>query len=260
MFYFLSKVLFYVFMPLPLVVIAICISIFSKNQKRKKRCLWVGLGLIMIFGNGFLANEAMLQWEVPPTDPITITQPFDFGIILTGGMILNKESTSTEIFPDKSADRFIQPLRLYKAGKLKKILISGGITDLTIIKKDVINETIKVAQLLEELGVKKEDILLETKARNTRENALYSIKILKKNSQLGARFILFTSAFHLRRANECFEKAGMKVTPFGTTYYAKARSYTINNLILPREENMDITYHFVHEIMGYLVYKIMGYC
>ena len=247
-------------MPLPLVVIAICISIFSKNQKLKKRCLWVGLGLIMIFGNGFLANEAMLRWEVPPTDPINITQPFDVGIILTGGMILNKESTLNEIFTDKSADRFIQPLRLYKTGKLRKILISGGNTDLIIIRKDVTNETLKVAQLLEELGVKKEDILLETKARNTRENALYSIEILKKNPQLGNHYALFTSAFHLHRAEECFEKAGMNVIPYGTTYYAKARSFTINNLILPREENMDISYHFVHEIMGYLVYKIMGYC
>jgi uncharacterized SAM-binding protein YcdF (DUF218 family) len=202
----------------------------------------------------------MLQWEVPATDPITITEPFDVGIILTGGMILNKESTQTEIFSDKNADRFIQPLRLYRAGKLKKILISGGITDLKIISEDVTNETLKVAQLLEELGVKKEDILLETKARNTRENALYSIEIIKKNPQLGNRYALFTSAFHLRRAKECFEKAGLKVAPFGTTYIAKARSFTINNLILPREENMDISYHFIHEIMGYVVYKIMGYC
>ncbi len=222
--------------------------------------MWIALGLIMIFGNGFLANEAMLQWEIPPTDPISITQPFDVGIILTGGMILNKESTQNEIFSDKTADRFIQPLRLYKAGKLKKILISGGNTDLIIIREDVINETLKVAQLLEELGVKKEDILLETKARNTRENALYSIEILKKNPQLGSRYILFTSAFHLRRAEGCFEKVGLKITPYGTAYIAKARSFTINNLILPREENMDISYHFVHEIMGYIVYKIMGYC
>ena len=124
-------------MPLPLVVIMICISLFSKNQKLKKRCLWAGLYLILVFGNGFLSNEAMLQWEVPPTDPVTINQPFDVGIILTGGMILNRESSETQIFPDKSADRFIQPLRLYKAGKLKKILISGGITDLSFIKKEI---------------------------------------------------------------------------------------------------------------------------
>lgn len=247
-------------MPLPLVVIAICISLFSKNPKLRKCCLWVGLGIIMIFGNGFLANEAMLQWEIPATNPISITQPFDVGIILTGGMILNKESTQHEIYPDKNADRFIQPLRLYKAGKLKKILISGGNTDLTILKKDVTNETLKVAQLLEELGVKKEDIFLETKARNTRENALYSIEFLKKNPQLGNRYALFTSAFHLRRAEKCFEKAGLNVIPYGTAYYAKARSFTLNNLILPSEENMDISYHFVHEVMGYVVYKIMGYC
>ena len=247
-------------MPLSLVVIMIGISLFSNNQKLKKRSLWAGLTLILLFGNGFLANEAMLQWEVSPTDPATINQPFDVGIILTGGMILNRESSETEIFSDKSADRFIQPLRLYKTGKLKKILISGGITDLVFIKKDVTNETLKVAQLLEELGVKREDILVETQARNTRENALFLVEILRKNPQLGTRFALFTSAFHLRRAEGCFEKAGVKVFPFGTTYFAKTRSFTINNLILPREENMEISYHFVHEVMGYVVYKIMGYC
>jgi uncharacterized SAM-binding protein YcdF (DUF218 family) len=235
-------------------------SIFTKNQKLKKRSLSLALTLMLILGNGFLANEAILRWEVPPTDPTNITQVFDVGIVLTGGMILNKESSQNQIFTDKSADRFIQALRLYKMGKIKKILISGGTTDLSFIRKDANNETLKVAQILEELGVAKNDIILETKARNTRENALFTADILKKNPQLGNRLLLFTSAFHLRRAVGCFEKAGLTVTPFGTAYLSKERSYTLNNLILPREENMEISYHFVHEIMGYVVYKIMGYC
>jgi uncharacterized SAM-binding protein YcdF (DUF218 family) len=174
-------------------------------------------------------------------------------------MTSNIESTESQIFIDKQADRFIQPLRLYKMGKLKKILISGGNTDHLIMRKDVSNETLKVAQFLEEMGVKKEDILVEIKSKNTRENALFSVEILKKNPQLGNRYMLFTSAYHLPRATGCFEKAGVTVTPFGTAYKSKARSFTFENLLMPKELNMVEAYYLTHELLGYLVYKIAGY-
>lgn len=260
MFYFLSKILFYVFMPLSLVLIGLFVSIFSKNTRTKKRSLRISLGLIFLFGNGFLINEALLWWEVPPISPDAISQPYDVGIILTGGIITNKQSSENQIFTDKTADRFIQPLRLYKMGKIKKILISGGSSDLKIMRQDVTDETLKVAQLLEELGVKKEDIILEQSAKNTRENAINSVRILKKNLPFGTKYLLFTSAFHMRRAMGCFLKTGIKITAFPTAFKSKARSFTIDNLLIPRELNMYDSYDLVHEMMGYIVYKILGYC
>ena len=246
-------------MPLSIIVIGLFLSLFSKNQKVKKRSLITSISFIFLFGNGFLVNEALLWWEVAPISPDTISQPFDVGIILTGGMITNKQSTESQIFTDKTADRFVQPLRLYKLGKLKKILISGGSTDIKIIRQDAVDETMKVAQLLEELGVNQEDIILERKGKNTHENALNSRQILNNNPKYGNRFILFTSAFHMRRAEGCFLKVGIKVTPFPTAFKSKARSYTFDNLLIPRELNMFDTYDLVHEWVGYVVYKILGY-
>ena len=260
MFYFLSKVLFYILMPLSIILMGLFFSLFSKNHKVKKRSILTSISLIFIFGNGFLVNEALLWWEVPPISPDTISQPFDVGIILTGGMITNKQATENQIFADKTADRFIQPLRLYKMGKLKKILISGGSTDIKLIRQDTADETMKVAQLMEELGIRKEDIILERKAKNTRENALNSSEILKNNPEYGNRFILFTSAFHMRRAEECFLKAGIKVTPFPTAFKSTARNFTIDNLLIPRELNMLDTYDLVHEWIGFVVYQVLGYC
>ncbi len=259
MFYFLSKVLFYIFMPLSLILIGLLFSVFSKKQKVKRLSLRISLGLIFLFGNGFLVNEAMLLWEVPPISPDSISQPFDVGIILTGGMITNKQAANNQIFTDKTADRFIQPLRLYKMGKLKRILISGGSTDLKIIKQDVADETLKVAQLLEEFGVKKEHIILERKAKNTRENAINSAEILKKNPQFGHKYILFTSAFHTRRAIGCFQKTGIRITAFPTAFKSKSRSFTIDNLLIPRELNIFEAYDLVRELVGYVVYKVLGY-
>ena len=260
MFYFLSKILFYIFMPLSLILIGLFVAIFSKNVRIKKLGLRISLGLIFLFGNGFLVNEALLWWEVPPISPDAIAQPYDVGIILTGEMITNKQSSENQIFTDKTADRFIQPLRLYKMGKIKKILISGGSTDLKMMHEDVTNETLKVAQLLEELGVKQADMILEQKAKNTRENAINSAEILKKNPQLGHKYLLFTSAFHAKRAVGCFQKTGVKITVFPTAFKAKARSFTIDNLLIPRELNLFEAYDLVHEMIGYVVYKILGYC
>ena len=259
MFYFLSKVLFYVLMPLSMVIIGLFLSLFSKKPKVKKFSLRISLAMIFLFGNGFLVNEAMLWWEATPISPDTISQPFDVGIILTGGMITNKQSSNNQIFTDKTADRFIQPLRLYKIGKLKKILISGGSTDIKLMRQDVMDETLKVAQLLEELGVKKEDIILEIKAKNTRENALNSMEILTQNPQYGSRYLLFTSAFHMRRAIGCFQKINTKITAFPTAFKSKSRSLTIDNLLIPRELNMYEAYDLIHEIVGYIVYKTLGY-
>ncbi len=247
-------------MPLSLILIGLIFSIFSKNPRVKRLSLRISLGLILVFGNGFLVNEAMLWWEIPPISPDLIAQPYDVGIILTGGMITNKQSSENQIFTDKTADRFIQPLRLYKLGKLKKILISGGSTDIKLMRQDASDETLKVAQLLEELGVKKEDIILERKAKNTHENAVNSIAILKKNPQFGTKYLLFTSAFHTRRAVGCFVKTGIKITAFPTAFKSKQRSFTIDNLLIPRELNLFEAYDLVHEISGYLVYKILGYC
>lgn len=260
MFYFLSKVLFYILMPLSLIIILLVWAMVCKNAKRKKKLLISILVMIFVFGNDFLVNEGFLLWEVPATSPETIVETYDVGIILTGGMISNKEGSTQEIFVDKTADRFIQPLRLYKQGKIKKILITGGNTDLTIIRNDVSDENLKTAQLLEELGVKKSDLILETKARNTRENAIYTVKILQKNPQLGTKYLLFTSAFHQRRSIGCFEKAGLTVTPFSTAFRSKARTFTFSSLVIPSEAGLNDGYLLVHEILGYCVYKVLGYC
>jgi uncharacterized SAM-binding protein YcdF (DUF218 family) len=260
MFYFLSKVLFYIFMPLSLILIGLLLSIFSKKSKIKRLSLRISVGLIFLFGNGFLVNEAMLWWEVPPVSPDSIKYPYDVGIILTGGMITNKQASENQIFSDKTADRFIQPLRLYKMGKLKKILISGGSTDLKLMRQDAVDETLKVSQLLIELGVARQDIILERKAKNTRENAKNSVEIFKKNPQFGTKYLLFTSAFHTRRALGCFQKAGIEISAFPTAFKSKQRSFTIDNLLIPRELNIYDAYDLMHEMVGYIVYKILGYC
>ena len=88
-------------------------------------------------------------------------------------------------------DRPERAAQLFKQGEAPKILISG-FGDCASNKK-----------LLEKEGVTTADIILEDKSSTTRENAEFSIPLLR---QMGAhRVIIVTSWYHSRRALMCFE-------------------------------------------------------
>ncbi|MDI9874156.1 YdcF family protein [Flectobacillus rivi] len=258
MFFVLSKLLFYIFMPISLITITLVWGIVTKSLKLKKPLLLTSLGIILILGNSTLVNWGYHLWETPPPAS-PFAQRYDVGIIISGGMMMNRTSTKEQIFTGKTADRFIQPLRMYKRGLLKKIIISGGDVSINPLSNEHDSETAKTQQILIELGVKPEDILLETKARNTRENALNCAQILRSFPELKTS-VLFTSAFHGRRAIGCFRKAGLNTTLFSCAVRAVDIGYTPDTLIIPSEQALAEAYQLIHEIIGFCVYKAMGYC
>ena len=80
---------------------------------------------------------------------------------------------------------------LFKQGEAPKILVSG------------FGDAAAYASSLTNSGVPLADILLEGKSTTTRENAEFSIPLLR---QMGAhRVIIVTSWYHSRRALACFE-------------------------------------------------------
>jgi hypothetical protein len=54
-------------------------------------------------------------WETPPPAS-PFAQRYDVGIIISGGMMMNRTSTKEQIFTGKTADRFLQPLECIKKG------------------------------------------------------------------------------------------------------------------------------------------------
>lgn len=245
-------------MPISLITITLVWGIITKSLKLKKLLLLTSLGIILIMGNSTLVNWGYHLWETPP--PVSpFAQRYDVGIIISGGMMMNRMSAQEQIFTGKTADRFLQPLRMYKRGLLKKIIISGGDVSINPLSNEHDSETAKTQQILVELGVKPEDILLETKARNTRENALYCTQIIRSFPEIKTS-ILFTSAFHGRRAISCFQKAGLNTTLYSCAIRAVDIGYTPDTLFIPSEQALAEAYQLIHEIIGYYVYKAMGYC
>ena len=64
-------------------------------------------------------------------------------------------------------------------------------------------------QFLLNLGIPAADILIESESNNTRENAVFTQKLLTQKMP-AAKCLLITSAFHMRRSIGCFNKVGMQ--------------------------------------------------
>ncbi|MFT4033903.1 MAG: YdcF family protein [Siphonobacter sp.] len=240
-------------MPISIIFYGIIYALVTKSPRRKQQALWFSFSCLFVFSNEFLVNQIVRLWEYPPT-VLKMNESYEVAVVLTGGMTV-KQDTMT--YYSNTVDRVLEPLLLYKKGQIKKILISGGSGNLTN-QADSISEGKAVAHLLQVSGVPEEDIWLEGSSRNTRENALFSARILKAKKI--NRFLLVTSANHMPRAMGCFRKVGLQPTAFPTDFYGSDAQTMIDHILIPKEQALNTTYWIWREIVGYIVYRLVGYC
>jgi uncharacterized SAM-binding protein YcdF (DUF218 family) len=241
-------------MPFTWVMVLLLLAIFLKNAVWKKRCLKSGVLAIYLFSNPLLTNSLMLLWEVPATPLNNIKEQYEVGIVLSGVMNVHK-SPNDRFYTNKGADRVLHAAMLYQKGIIKKILVTGSYTKLD---GDVRDEAASMKELLLLCNVPDSVIIMENKAKNTRENALYSAEIIQKDFP-NAKLLLITSAFHMKRSVACFEKIGLNVTPFSTDFYTWDTDINPMSVLVPSENSFSSFNKLVHEITGYIIYKIIGY-
>ncbi|WP_254561752.1 YdcF family protein [Dyadobacter diqingensis] len=257
MFYFLSKTIDFLLMPLSISMILILYALAAKKARRKKTAIITSFSILFLISNTYLINKAFNWWEYKPVNLKEVSKTYDVGVLLTGGLINMSEADSDHPGLGIHADRFLQAYLLYKNGKIGKIIITGASPK---IQTDYGNgEAQQAAKLLIQWGVNPQDIILEQKAKNTRENALYTAKILNQQFP-GKHYLLITSAFHMRRAVGCFEKAGIKTDQFPADFYGNGYPNKIKDFIIPDPEVLGYSQLLFREWVGIIVYKIMGYC
>jgi len=251
MFFILSKILLYLLIPMIWIVAILLYAIFTKNQKRRKKSIVICMLIIFLFGNSFIVNEAMFLWEKDPV-PIATLRTYDTAIVLAG--IADQRRSTDRVYFGKGADRLLHTVQLYKAGKVRKVLISGGSGELLGGK----SEAVMLKSVFIYCGVSESDIILESTSRNTHESALFTKKIVDSLGMKG-NFLLVTSAFHMRRAQGCFTRAGLKTDIFPVDFYSVRWGAFDPADMIPTEGAMSGSSLLLHEITGYLVYKVMGY-
>ncbi len=242
-------------MPLTWIILLLLISFFPDKNSVRVTLRVLSLLLLLVFSNSFLTYEAIRHWELPVTNIADIKNPYEAGIVLGGGMVQLDTSNGEYIFRGNN-DRFLQAVKLYKAGKIKKILISGG-SGSYFAQGESESKYIKYFLVKNEI-VPGGDIWTDTLSKNTHENAVESQKILLANEAKGP-FLLITSATHIRRSLGCFKKEKINVVPFATDKLYISRRRDIEFLFMPNIGNMMLWDVLFHEWIGYFTYKALGY-
>ncbi|MDF2158360.1 YdcF family protein [Algoriphagus sp. CAU 1675] len=255
MFFYLSQFLSFLAMPLTIVLIFIVVGAVYIQKKWGKKLLWSGIGLLLFFTNPFLSNWALLAWE-PEFKSFDAIENHEIGIVLTGVTNLSKTAYDRTFFI-KGADRITQALQLYRMGKIKKILITGG-QGLNPVNPQSEAELLK--RFLMMTGMPESDILIEDQSKNTAENAQFTKAFLEKNGiPTDQKFILITSAFHMKRAKGCFDKVSLKTVTFPVDYYSHDMKFDPPSLLYPDANSLTYWHKLFKEWMGIFMYKVAGY-
>jgi uncharacterized SAM-binding protein YcdF (DUF218 family) len=191
-----------------------------------------------------------------PLVPITeLRDTADLGIVL-GGFCNFDIVGDDRLHFNEASNRLTDALVLYKKGLIRKLLISGG--DGKLLGKKTM-EALKVAPFLLTMGVREEDILLESNSRNTRENALFSKQLLDSLNMKAGKILLITSASHMPRSMGCFRKVGLQVKPFPAHFIAEKPNWSLNYWLKPNPRAFIYWEAILKEWVGYGVYWLKGY-
>ncbi len=258
MFFFLSKVLDVLLTPYSW-GLALCAAAVpwrgraANGWKRRRAFGAAGLLLLLVASSTPFADGVQwsLEHSVTPTYEDAVT--YD-AVVLLGGVV-DEEVTTVSGQPsyNDNVERLIMTHRLLRDGKARVAIVSGGTTNPKFAAN---GEAAALARQLTDWGIADERIVLESRALNTRENAVYTQEIARARGY--ERVLVVTSAFHMRRALECFNAVGMKVDVLPVDFRARRSPHDLGQW-LPRANALATTSAIFRETFGRFVYRARGY-
>jgi len=153
-----------------------------------------------------------------------------------------------------AADRVVHAARLYRAGKAPLVVLAGGRAAALGFGPA---EAESMAAVLEEWGVPRTALLLETRSRNTRQNCLLSKPILE--SRGAGRVLLVTSAVHMPRALATCRKVGLDVVASPTDFRITGEPHAGAEDWLPDPDALGPNAEAIKEWLGLVWYRLRGW-
>ncbi len=261
MFVFLSKLLPIFVYPLGLACILLVTALVLRRRRGQTAILIAVLLLLILGGNRWVQYGLVhsLESRHPAPDPM----PQAPVIVVLGGGTRAHVPPRAFSETNEAGDRLLYAAMLYKQGKAPHILVTGGSIDWRGPRDP---EAEDMASLLTLIGVPQEAIWLESEARNTYENAVYSRELLAERGI--DSILLVTSARHMPRSVRLFERQGLHVIPAPTDYltpdldWENLTAPDLRNQIiqlLPDAEYLYWTSDAIKEYIGIAVYSLRGW-
>ncbi|MCS6767085.1 MAG: YdcF family protein [Candidatus Protistobacter heckmanni] len=206
------------------------------------------LALLWVSGTSWMGDALMSQLErESPALKLSALQPQgEQAVIVLGG---GRNVTAYEVeggvdLSNEAAGRVRYGARLARQVDLP-VLVTGGNPGFPGTAEGVL-----MGNFMKELGVTPRWV--ESASANTAENASLSAPMLKAAGV--KKIYLVTSASHMPRSKETFERAGFQVTAAPCQFHAGAPLTLLD--YLPSPEGFSKTSFSVHECLGLLWYRM----
>lgn len=103
-------------------------------------------------------------------------------------------------------ERVSRAVELYKDERIKKVIFMGGVNGVSNQDNSLVAEADKMSELAIELGIKKDDIIVDNTSNNTFENIDNAMYILRNEINTIENITVITSEFHLKRCYAILKK------------------------------------------------------
>ncbi len=174
--------------------------------------------------------------------------------IVLGGAVQPAAPPRLSVELTESSDRVWHAVRLYRAGRIERIIVVGGNMPWSA---NVEPEAQAIKTLMIDWGVPEAAISVGPRSRNTRENALEAAALLRERP--AGRILLVTSAMHMPRSLAVFSAAGLAVEP--SVCDIRATDHITGTVLdwLPSARAFWVTSEAAREWLGLLAYRLRGW-
>ncbi|MDR0307544.1 MAG: YdcF family protein [Chitinispirillales bacterium] len=259
MLFILSKLLAIPFNPVGLILVLLLASFLTAVIWRRVKLTLIFFSgaffVLLLLSTPLLSRPLMrgLEKQYMPSENYSPAS----AVVLLGGATVGKISPRIYAETNHNANRIFHAVRVFRQSGSPKLVLSGGVIEFT--SNEMVSEAQSMYTLLNEFfGMDTSDVLLEDESKNTRENALYTKKVMEE-AGMGNDIILVTSAYHMPRSAAVFRKAGFSVTPAPTGYYEEESFAFKLYQWLPKTSTLFKSSIALHEYYGSVVYKILGW-
>lgn len=252
---FLSKLIPVFLYPLGLAILLAIVGLILMRFRRLSRtALLLAIVLLWLPSMPVAANLLALRWEAAYPPIAAKDLPPADAIVLLGGIV--GQPLPPRVAPDLSGsvDRLFEAADLFRAGKAAHIVVSAGNLPWSPAEAP---EAHWIEAFLIQLGVPADAIVLESKSRNTRENATFTAPILR--SRGWHTVLLVTSADHMRRAMATFRRAGITAVAAPTDVQGTVPTDVTVLDFLPSADALTETSSIIKEMIGLAYYRLRGW-
>lgn len=238
-------------------ILGLCLLWFTKRQKSGKIIVSVGLFIILLFSYAFVSNSLLkpLERKYEPynfeifgkTSISNEENLIKYVVVLGGGHTQDPKLPITSKISYDSLVRLIEGIRIYRKHEGSKLILSvaGGFGSVPVSKT--------MAYIARDLGVKEEDIIMESKSKDTKDEARIIRSIIDQES-----FVLVTSASHMPRSIAMFRKFGMNPIPAPTGHTVKEPQNLSPGFFFPDAKSLYRSKIVFYEYLGTIWAKLRG--